>query len=636
MTLVQVLVDETALHMSCDFRLTDVRTGEVMDDHAHKLVALRRSLDFSGVVGVTGLAHLGALPTSRWIAILAETGSASETHDQFLNRLAAEASRALPDVLAPALRRLTFVVGAIIGSQTAVSLVSNFERFVDGRIERSDVAMPSFTSTSIKPKGPQVFVTGAADALTDSDRDRMILSLRTGASDATIQVLMSQTNENTSRQRSTVSAGCHVCSLHITGRGSAQAFLTEAQQGDFIPPESQLMFEKLGIRLNPKIGADGRPMPIRMVSSASTTMGSTQKYFDEQLKLEPSNSELWNNYGVFLSGNRKPRDAISAFEKAIALDRGNVTAIANLADHRWRELGDTAGSNGLYAEAVRLSEPGVPAWIVSGYAEMCEHGIGDMSRARDLHAQAATADDFPLAKARFGVFMLEHEDDAAAAESLIALALQREPDNPEILHLAGLAAWRFQGKPDIALAHLHKACLTGSASGNTFWLAADLALSRGELETASYYYKKALRRGVSTWEVESNYGLVLLLQGKLDGAQRHFRRACSLSPSEPAVLINFAAAEWAGGKRPSAIARLRHLLREPLALPEHELEALAMLVCAGHASHDQAHRYEELLGEGVIADGQVLRAMFHGGSSSEFQKASTVADAIECRVEPNA
>lgn len=41
MTLVQVLANESSVHMSCDFRLTDPYTKQVIQNDAHKLVQVR-------------------------------------------------------------------------------------------------------------------------------------------------------------------------------------------------------------------------------------------------------------------------------------------------------------------------------------------------------------------------------------------------------------------------------------------------------------------------------------------------------------------------------------------------------------------------------------------------------------------
>jgi len=52
-TLVQVLADETSLHMACDFCLTDPDTWKVVKNDAFKLVSVGRPSAWA-FIGVTG------------------------------------------------------------------------------------------------------------------------------------------------------------------------------------------------------------------------------------------------------------------------------------------------------------------------------------------------------------------------------------------------------------------------------------------------------------------------------------------------------------------------------------------------------------------------------------------------------
>jgi len=51
MTLVQVLADETSVHMACDFRLTDPDTRQPVTNDAHKLVTVT-TLSVSALIEV--------------------------------------------------------------------------------------------------------------------------------------------------------------------------------------------------------------------------------------------------------------------------------------------------------------------------------------------------------------------------------------------------------------------------------------------------------------------------------------------------------------------------------------------------------------------------------------------------------
>jgi hypothetical protein len=138
-TLVQVLAGETSLHMACDFCLTNPYTKKVVQNNAFKLVSLM-SPSVSALVGVTGIAVLDGKPIGQWIADVLAGLQGHGSVDGVLNMLVDKAVAPLSQVADAVVRRHTFVVGAVIGTQTRVSLVSNFEVFDRGRIRRSPTA----------------------------------------------------------------------------------------------------------------------------------------------------------------------------------------------------------------------------------------------------------------------------------------------------------------------------------------------------------------------------------------------------------------------------------------------------------------------------------------------------------------
>lgn len=132
MTLVQALADEKSVHMACDFRLTDPFTRQVKSNLAHKLVTVQTP-QLSALIGVTGIAFLHGKPVGDWIAETAAEVEENWSVDDLLDSLR-HAEAALARLQGAQDRRLTFMIGAIVGSQALVALVSNFEKFVDGRI----------------------------------------------------------------------------------------------------------------------------------------------------------------------------------------------------------------------------------------------------------------------------------------------------------------------------------------------------------------------------------------------------------------------------------------------------------------------------------------------------------------------
>jgi TPR repeat len=356
-TLVQVLANETSLHMACDFCLTNPRTGEVVRSDAFKLVTVT-SPWMVALIGVTGVGELEGKPIGKWIENATNGPDDRRSVGGVLDALARKAEEPLSRIVSPVDRRHSFVVGVVIGTQTRVSLVSNFEVFDRGRVERSQTAALTLTVSSIKPKTAQLFATGVSDFVSRADRYELERMLRSGSSEASIQARLAEVNAAVSRQTKRVSEGCYVASLYATGRGSSRPFLTEEQKGDVIPPEIDQLFRRLGIQLRPAIGPNGKPSPIQVVGSTLVATSRSRKYFQEQLKLQPGSAELWNAYGAFLEDRRQFDEAIEAYEHAIELDASNAWAVSNLAKQYWLKRRNLAEADRLYTEAVRVCGPG--------------------------------------------------------------------------------------------------------------------------------------------------------------------------------------------------------------------------------------------------------------------------------------
>jgi Tfp pilus assembly protein PilF len=627
-TLVQVLADEISIHMACDFRLTDPVTKQVRQDNAHKLIEVRTPR-ISAIIGVTGVAILDGKPVGRWIAEIAADLDGKAHLDDLVEVLRQRAEVSLAQVRDDRWRRTTFVVTGIIGSQTIVTFISNFEGFAGGRVERSDVADHTLSVSSTRPKRAQLFVAGAVDAVTVDDRAQLELMLRAQVPDAQIQERLSEINAAASRRSPTVSAGCYVASLHATGRGSSQPFLTDDQQGDFIPPDAEELFRRMGFRIKSAIGPDGKPMPIRVVGSTSVFTRPSDKYFREQLKLDPNSAELWNNKGVYLNERKRHGEAADAFRRAVSLDDSYAIAIANLAKTTWRHQGDIGEAERLYVAAVEIPEPPTPAWMLSDFADFCDEALEDPSRALDLHRRAAEDETYSIAKARLAYFMLKHRQDTERADSFFAELLAREPENAAILLLSGQADWFFKGDRDSARTKLLKACTLNPNDAHSLNLAGAISLATGDAFSSAYYFRKAMKRGVGGWVVEMNCGMALLLEGKPDGALRRLNRAKKqASATKPPIQLGIAATLWSLARRGESATLLREVLKSS-PQPKIELESLAMLAAVGLATEEETRRLSELIDEGCRTDGQLIRNMVRKLPRSDRDAGLTIADQVE-------
>jgi Tfp pilus assembly protein PilF len=524
------------------------------------------------------------------------------------------------------------MVATFVGSQALVAIVSNFEKFVEGRIKRADAAEATMTVSSVKPKAAVFFATGDADSIKTVEREQLVLAIRSGFSDEQIHDQLRRLNEAVSTRTNTVSPGCYTSSLHATGSGSSQPFLTDEQQGDFIPPEFALMMKRFGIQFNRKIGPDGQPMPIRMVGSTSGRSGGTPEYFREQLKLQPENAEVWNNYGSFLAGRRHYDEAIEAFEKAHVLDPSNVTASANLAKQVWLRRGDTTQANRLYTEAVAATEPSVPSWILADFAVFCDEALADPGKAIQLYDRASKDKNYPLATAQQALFILKRQNDLAKAKKLLAFALGKQPDNALILRLAAQADYFYFKNSEAAREKLHKACSLDPNDIYSLRLAADVCLTLDDSFSAAYYYRKLIKREKYDAEVHGNYGLALLMERKLDGAMRHLSKAARSAPDNFSIRANLAATLWAMGRQAEATA-LMHKIIDSSPSPEIELEVTAMLYLAVPMSRSKAaSRLRQLITLGTRGDGSTVRCMTRGKSRSDREAGEQLANVVEAKV----
>src|SRR5271156_3830525 len=124
MTLVQVVADEVAIHMACDFMLTDAVSREPRQYDAHKLMYFQRP-PLSAFIGFTGVAVLDGKPAADWITeVLGNVGFPAQMED-ILDALS-QAPSAIDRLKYAADPRLSFVVGGFVGSQSRIALVSNF------------------------------------------------------------------------------------------------------------------------------------------------------------------------------------------------------------------------------------------------------------------------------------------------------------------------------------------------------------------------------------------------------------------------------------------------------------------------------------------------------------------------------
>jgi hypothetical protein len=335
MTLVLALASEHEVHMTCDFRLTYLRPrNRKPDDDVHKLVQVAGG-GFQAIVGVTGFGLLDGTPVGTWVAQRTFGLGIRATLDDLLGVLrgASEPLARVPEC-DQGYRHLTFVVGAIQGSQSVICMLSNFQN-LRGKF-LADEAIPDheLSLDVIRPSRAQLVPAGqGADFVANEEKTNLERLLRSGASPERIREAMAKLNEQVAGRTDGVSKGCYAATQLATGHGQTQPFLVE-QVGYFNPPGFEELFKLFGLQLIPATLPDGSSAPIQLDASSSISYRPSPEYFREQFKLRPNDSELWNNFGVYEQAHGRIDKAIEAYKNALELDPENRHAASNLANIR--------------------------------------------------------------------------------------------------------------------------------------------------------------------------------------------------------------------------------------------------------------------------------------------------------------
>lgn len=406
MTLVLALASEHEVHMTCDFKLTDARTGTEISVDAHKLIQVGRGA-FQAIVGVTGLAVLGGTPIGTWVAQRTLPLGLKATLDELLAVLGG-ASEPLARVRFRDRkhRRLTFVVGAIQGSQSVICMLSNFQNLRGTFLADEAIPGHELSLDVIRPSRAQlVLAGGGGNFVRNEEKTFLERLLRSGAPPERIREQMAKLNEQIADRTNGVSKGCYAATQLATGHGQTQPFLVE-QVGYFNPPNFEELLKLAGIVLIPATLPDGSPAPIQLDASSSVTYSPSPEYFREQFKLRPDDSELWNNFGVYEQQHGRTDKAIEAYEKAVELNAENYSAARNLAIMSWTVHGDRTRSLELLDIALKNPNSTQRRETLGLRANWAAFRDGDIGAARSFYAEALVGELLPNVSAGWARVML--------------------------------------------------------------------------------------------------------------------------------------------------------------------------------------------------------------------------------------
>lgn len=164
------------------------------------------------------------------------------------------------------------------------------------------------------------------------------------------------------------------------------------------------------------------------------------------------------------------------------------------------------------------------------------------------------------------------------AEALYRQVLQAVPDEPGVLHLAGMVACQ-QGRHEEGIPLLRKALARNPAAEYHATLGNALK-EAGSLEPAARQYREALHLNPALPEVHNNLGTVLKEQGDIEAAILAYRRALAINPRLAQAHFNLGSTLLDAGQTEEAVASLE----EAVALLPNYVDALINL---GSAYNEQ-------------------------------------------------
>jgi tetratricopeptide (TPR) repeat protein len=127
---------------------------------------------------------------------------------------------------------------------------------------------------------------------------------------------------------------------------------------------------------------------------------------------------------------------------------------------------------------------------------------------------------------------LVQSDQGTAARKVLAEALERAPENPEVMLQLGALHGR-EGDPQKALEWLDRALTIDGRLGNAHLLRAKALVQLGDVPRAVNAFQEACRWLPRSFDAHYNLGVLLLQNGLTEDAVPYLERAIELDPQGP-------------------------------------------------------------------------------------------------------
>jgi tetratricopeptide (TPR) repeat protein len=347
MTLTLTVTTPRCIYQSADYRLFDVRTGNVADFETQKIVLIN-TFRWTATVCFSGVGRTYNLDVGEWLAERVVAIRQDDPFERLLDELLT-ADVWLVGVPAPH-NRHSFTVGAFVGSQPVFALVSNFEQPSGLVAETASTRLQVF---QLRPAKPRTFVSGQRWAVTRSVRRRLAALAVRDPDPQTMYAALAEENRRVAMQTPKVSPACFTAHSRITGEGGGYAH--DIGNRPFVPSFAfpSAAKETITRLLDEQFG----PGKARLVQMATVRSEASDEYHNTQLREKPQDPSVHSNYGAYLKDKKEDLEgAEREYRRAIELDPKHANALGNLANLCW-ERGERDQASSLYRKALE-ADPG--------------------------------------------------------------------------------------------------------------------------------------------------------------------------------------------------------------------------------------------------------------------------------------
>lgn len=370
MTLVITVATERCIYQSADFRLTDIQTGAARDFETQKMVFVN-TFSWAASIGFAGVGRTANVDVSDWLQKAVGAVGGNDPFEALLEVLLSADSWL--SGLHPPNNRHSFTVGAFVGCQPLVALISNFESLSG---EARTAAARNLSVEQVEPSRPTTFVSGHREALAKEDRRTLAKFAARGPSRDAMYAALSQANRRAARRSRYVSSACFTSHLRSTGDGGGASHGTGNAR--LKPSVAMPMPDVVKDLLDKQFGV-GQWTPKSFSVARSE---ATDDWHRTQLKEKAHDPDCYSNFGAYLADLKKDQlGAERAYRRALELAPGHINALGN--------LGNLLAVKGALEEAeacyvAALSKPG-PGHenAVWNYASFLITHRGDRQAARE-------------------------------------------------------------------------------------------------------------------------------------------------------------------------------------------------------------------------------------------------------------